>query len=339
MNQPEIAVVGAGGWGTALALLLAREGRRVTLWARDPAKACALAATRVNEWYLPGHRLPDEVEITADLVRVARSPYLILAVPSQVLRRVWQKLAPYVQDAHTVLNVAKGIEVATGLRLSQVLLQVPSALQPHRLAVLSGPNHAEEVAAGLPAASVVASDDDGTATLWQRLLMAPMFRVYTSDDLLGVELGGALKNVIALAAGIAEGLGYGDNTKAAIITRGLAEMSRLGVAMGARAITFGGLSGVGDLVATCNSRYSRNTTAGRRIGQGAAVDEVLRSTSQVIEGIPTCRAVMGLAARYGVEMPITRAVASVLFEGKRPKEAVAELMGRHPKSELETLYP
>lgn len=339
MSQPEIAVVGAGGWGTALALLLAREGRPVTLWARDPAKASVLAKTRVNEAYLPGHRLPEAVEITSDLRRVARCSYLILAVPSQALRGIWTQLAPFVRDDHTVLNAAKGIEVATGLRLSQVLLQVPSALRQDRLAVLSGPNHAEEVAANLPTTSVVASVGTATAALWQSLLMAPMFRVYTSDDLLGVELGGALKNVIALAVGIADGLGYGDNTKAAIITRGLAEMSRLGVAMGARAITFSGLSGLGDLVATCNSRYSRNASAGRRIGQGATVDEVLRATPQVVEGIPACRAALGLAARYGVEMPITRAVAAVLFEGKRPKEAVAELMGRDPKSELETLYP
>lgn len=339
MIAEEIGVVGAGGWGTALALMLGRERRSVVLWARDPAKASALAAARVNQAYLPGYWLPEAVEVTSDLKRVTRCPHLILAVPSQSLRSVWTQLVPWIRSEHAVLNAAKGIEVSTGQLLSQVLLEAPSALEPERLAVLSGPNHAEEVAAGLPTASVVASNASDTAALWQNLLMGPSFRVYTSDDLLGVELGGALKNVIALAAGIADGLGYGDNTKAAIITRGLAEISRLGVAMGARAITFSGLAGVGDLVATCNSPYSRNASAGRRIGQGATVEEVLRSTLKVVEGVPTCRAALDLAARFRVEMPITRAVGDVLFAGKKPKEAVSELMGRGPKSEIEALYP
>lgn len=339
MNRRGIGIVGAGGWGTALALLLGRENRQVTLWVREPAKADALSRSRVNETYLPGHALPESVEVTADLARVASRLHLILAVPSQALRSVWTDLAPLLTPDHTVVNAAKGIEVSTTLRLSEVLLGVPSALKPGRFAVLSGPNHAEEVAAGLPTTSVVAASEPSTAAEWQDLLMTPMFRVYTSDDVIGVELGGALKNVIALAAGIADGLGYGDNTKAAIITRGLAEMSRLGVAMGARAITFSGLSGVGDLIATCQSAHSRNASAGRRIGQGAAVSDVLGSTPKVIEGVPTCRAALALAERFGVEMPITHAVGNVLFGGKKPKEAVGELMGRGPKSELEALYP
>lgn len=338
MNRRGVGVVGAGGWGTALALLLTRAGHPVTLWVRDPHRAQELAATRVNEAYLPGHRLPETVEVTSDLRQVARHEELILAVPSQALRAIWTQLSPHVTHRHRILNAAKGIEVSTALRLSEVLLHIPSSLTNERLAVLSGPNHAEEVAAGLPTASVVAALSPETAALWQDRLMTPMFRVYTSDDVIGVELGGALKNVIALAAGIADGLGYGDNTKAAIITRGLAEISRLGVAMGAHPLTFSGLSGVGDLIATCTSPHSRNAQAGRLIGQGMAAADVTGRSRKVIEGIPSCRAALDLAARSGVEMPLTRAVASVLFEQKDPQDAVAELMSRGPTTELEALY-
>lgn len=339
MKEQGISVVGAGGWGTALALLLARAGRKVTLWARDPAKAQRLARHRVNETYLPGHRLPETVDVTSQLAEAAQNEAIILAVPSQAVRALWTQLAPLITGRHSILNAAKGIEVATSLTLSQVLLEGPSPLKEQRLAVLSGPNHAEEVAAGLPTASVVAAYAAETAERWQSLMMTSMFRVYTSDDVLGVELGGALKNVIALAAGIADGLGYGDNTKAAIVTRGLAEISRLGVAMGADPLTFSGLSGVGDLVATCLSRHSRNARAGRLIGQGASAADVMNRSPQVIEGIPTCQAALQLSERYGVELPITKAVASVLFEGKSPRDAVAELMGREPTSERRTLFP
>jgi len=337
VKDAAVGIVGAGGWGSALSILLARRGRRVALWARDPAKAERLRTTRVNETYLPGHRLPEAVEVTSELEEVARLPFLILAVPSQGLRSVWERLSPYITPMHSVVNTAKGIEIATGRRLSEVLLD-GGKLDKRQLAVLSGPNHAEEVAKGLPTATVVAAYQAETAGAWQELLMAPMFRVYTSDDVVGVELGGALKNVIALAAGIADGLGFGDNTKAAIITRGLVEIARLGIAMGAHPITFSGLSGVGDLVATCSSTHSRNARAGRLIGQGVPVEDVIRSTPMVIEGIPTCRAALVLAERMGVEMPITKAVSDVLFGGKRPETAVWELMGRDPKSELLDLF-
>lgn len=332
-----VGVVGAGGWGSALALMLARQGKRVVLWVRDAARASRLARSRINDPYLPGHALPELVEVTADLKTVAEPRHLILAVPSQALRSVWERMMPWVRPDHSVVNAAKGIEIATGRRLSEVLLE-SGGLDRSRLAVLSGPNHAEEVAQGLPTTTVVASHDPRTAAEWQELLMAPMFRVYTSDDVIGVELGGALKNVIALACGIADGLGFGDNTKAAIITRGLAEIARLGIALGARPITFSGLSGVGDLVATCYSAHSRNSRAGRRIGQGVPVREVIDSTPMVIEGIPTCRAACLVAERVGVEMPITRAVSDVLFGGKRPGDLVWELMGRDPKSEHLDLF-
>jgi len=235
-----------------------------------------------------------------------------------------------------VLNTAKGLELATARRLSEVLLE-SKALRPEQLAVLSGPNHAEEVAQGLPTATVVAAPDPRSAAMWQELLLSPSFRVYTSSDVAGVELGGALKNVIALACGIASGLGLGDNAKAAIVTRGLAEITRLGVAAGAHPITFSGLSGVGDLVATCFSAHSRNARAGWLIGQGVSVEEVVRSTPMVIEGIPTTRAALALAERLGVEMPITKAVSEVLFAGRNPAELIGELMGRDPKSEMPAL--
>jgi len=337
MMDAAIGIVGAGGWGSALAILLASRGRCVTLWARDEAKVRRLSCSRVNEPYLPGIAFPASVEFTSDLEAVARHRYLILAVPAQGVRGLWQRLAPLIRPGHLVLNTAKGIELTTGKRLSELLLE-NGALRREQLAVLSGPNHAEEVARGLPTATVVAAHASETALAWQELLMTPVFRVYTSDDVTGVELGGALKNVIALACGIADGLGYGDNTKAAIITRGLAETARLGIALGAHPITFSGLSGVGDLIATCYSSHSRNTRAGRLIGKGVSINEVIGSTPMVIEGIPTCRAALVLAQRMGVEMPITQAVSDVLFGGKNPSELVSGLMGRDPKAEHLDLF-
>jgi len=328
-----IAIVGAGGWGTALAVMLARAGRRVTLLARRTEQAKRLSERRLNEEYLPGITLPPTVKVTADTEEALVQRHVLLAVPSQSLRETWIRLIPLLRSTHTVANAAKGLEIASGMRLSQVLEALPSPVDPGRLAVLSGPNHAEEVGRGQPTTSVVASRSPETAEVWQDLLMTPTFRVYTNDDLIGVELGAALKNVIAIGAGICDGLGFGDNTKAALLTRGLAEMSRLGVAMGARALTFSGLSGMGDLIATCTSRHSRNARAGRAIGSGEPVEAVIAATSMVIEGIPTCKAAIGLAHKAGVEMPITEAVGEVLFNGKEPRIAVAELMGRGPKDE------
>lgn len=332
-----LGVVGAGGWGTALAVLLAKKGFEVVLWARRSEHVSELRTARENKAYLPGVPLPETVQVTGDLHEVAECRRLILAVPSQALRSLWERLRPLLNGDAAVLNAAKGLEARTGLRLSQVLEEV--GFPPGRIAVLSGPNHAEEVGRGLPTTSVVAGRSRALIEEWQELLMGSTFRVYTNEDVIGVELGGALKNVIALAAGISDGLGFGDNTKAALITRGLAEMSRLGAAMGANVITFSGLAGMGDLIATSTSTHSRNTQAGLAIGRGATLEEVLRSTPMVIEGVPTCRAALALAAAHGVEMPITRAVAQVLFEGKSPSQAVAELMGRGPKSELEALFP
>lgn len=327
-------MVGAGGWGTALAVMLARAGRSVLLWARRPEHAARLAQERVNDPYLPGIAIPPGVRVTADLEEAARAPFIILAVPSQAVRVTWRALAPHLSSGHTLAVAAKGLESGTGLRLSQVIASEPGPLPPTRLVVLSGPNHAEEVGRGLPTTSVVAASDPQVGEAWQELLMNAAFRVYTNEDVIGVELGGALKNVIALGAGISDGLGFGDNTKAALITRGLAEMARLGAALGARVLTFSGLSGMGDLIATCTSGHSRNARAGRAIGAGTPPDAVVAATPMVIEGIPTCRAALGLARATGVEMPITEAVGAVLFGGKPPRQAVSELMSRGPKDEL-----
>ncbi len=334
MGRVRVAIVGAGGWGTALAVMLAHHGREVALWARRSEHAGALRSTRVNATYLPKVALPESIQITDDLTDIAAAPFIILAVPSQALRQTWSALAPLLQSHHTIANAAKGLEIETGRRLSEVLSAGRCKVPAVNIAVLSGPNHAEEVGRGLPTTSVIAAGSPGTAESWQEVLMGSAFRVYTNDDVIGVELGGALKNVIALAAGICDGLGFGDNTKAALLTRGLAEMSRLGVAMGAHPLTFSGLSGMGDLIATCTSDHSRNTRAGRLIGQGQSVEAILAESAMVVEGVPTCRAALSLAAARNVDMPITQAVGDVLFEGKSPKQAVQELMARGPKDEL-----
>lgn len=332
-----VAVVGAGGWGTALAVLMARNGHQVTLWARRPEAAERLLRTRENAAYLPGVTIPPNVDVTVDFTDVEPCPFVVLAVPSQTLRGIWQALAPRLGEGHLIINAAKGIELSSGLRLYEVLQQERAGVREDAIAVLSGPNHAEEVGLDLPTTSVVASPWSQTAEAWQELLMGPTFRVYTTHDVIGVELGGALKNVIALAAGICDGLGYGDNTKAALLTRGLAEMARLGVALGAHPLTFSGLSGMGDLIATCTSSHSRNTRAGRAIGQGRTLEEITAQSGMVIEGVPTCQAALRLAQQHGVEMPITHAVRDVVIGGKSPQEAVLELMQRGPKDELDAI--
>lgn len=331
-----ISIIGAGAWGTALAVLLGTGGVPVLLWCRRAELADRLHCTRRNEAYLPGIRLPDSVEVTARLERAAdASRHLVLAVPSQALRTIARRLASALHAEHRILVASKGLEAESGRRLSEVLQEAVPHLPPAHIAVLSGPNHAVEVARGVPSASVVASAAPETAREWQEILMQPSFRVYRCDDVIGVELGGALKNVIALAAGIADGLGYGDNSRAALATRGLAEMVRLGVALGARPPTYFGLAGVGDLMVTCNSRHSRNRRAGEAIGRGAEPASVKWLQGHAVEGIPTCAAAHCLALRHGVDMPIVHAIYRVLFEGAHPRQAVNDLMRRDPKEEWE----
>ncbi|HET7559046.1 MAG TPA: NAD(P)H-dependent glycerol-3-phosphate dehydrogenase, partial [Limnochordia bacterium] len=315
----------------------ARTGQAVVLWCRREEQARALCAERTNAVYLPGVPFPDGVSATADLAEaLRRCDDVLLAVPAQSLRALAEQIAPHLRPAHRFLSLAKGLEIATGLRMSQVLAAV-LPVAPERIAALSGPNHAEEVGRGLPTAGVVASAYPPAAEHFQALLMNPSFRLYTNPDLAGVELAGALKNVIALATGIADGLGFGDNSRAALITRGLAEIGRLGQRLGAQPLTFAGLAGMGDLIATCTSRHSRNARAGRLVGEGASIAEVTKATPMAIEGVPTTRAAIALARRAGVEMPICQAVYDVLFQGVEPRSRVDALMRREARTELDAL--
>lgn len=331
-----VSIVGGGGWGTALAASVGGQGIPVKLWVRRPEQAKQMQIERENKVHLPGVLLPPSVTVTDHLEDVAAfSNFIILVVPSQAVRSVVGRLAPHLTSEHRILNASKGLEIDTHLRMSQVIGETVQRIDPARIACISGPNHAEEVGLGIPSATVVAAPDEAVATEWQEILMTEALRVYTTSDLIGVELGGALKNVIALAAGISDGLGFGDNTRAALVTRGLAEMVRLGTALGARPLTFSGLAGIGDLMATCNSRHSRNRSAGEAIGRGLPLESVVENTVNVIEGIPTCKAVVGLAKKFDVDMPISESVYGILYQREDPRSTVSMLMSRGPKSEWE----
>jgi len=330
-----IAIIGAGSWGTALSIVLGGAGHPVRLWARRQEAAEAISRTRHNPDYLPEFELPGSVSATADLAEAVDGAHIILlAVPSDGMRATCEQLAPHVRLGQGIISAAKGLEHGSGRRLSEVIAEMLGR-KGNPVAVLSGPNLAPEVAAGIATVSVVASVEEAFAREVQASFSTPRFRLYTNPDVLGVELGGALKNIIAIAAGACDGLGFGDNTKAALLTRGLAEITRLGLALGARAETFRGLSGVGDLVATCAGRKSRNHRVGYDLARGRRLAEVLADMAQVAEGVETTRAAHRLAERVGVEMPITAAVHAVLFEGLSPEEAVTALMTRSWRDELE----
>ena len=330
-----IAVIGAGSWGTALAVSLAGEGGHdVALWARREDAAEAMRQTRRNAEYLPGATLPEALHVTSDLEEaVAGRDLWVVAVPSQSVRHVAGTLAGFVTPEHTVVSVAKGIETGTLLTTSQVLIETLPAADPSRIGVLYGPSHAEEVGGQLPTTVVVAMADDAEAERVQAAFMTDTLRVYRNADVIGVEIAGSVKNVMALAAGMCDGVGLGDNAKAAMVTRGLAEVKRLGLAMGADPLTFAGLAGIGDLVVTCFSKHSRNRHVGEEVGKGRPLDEVQDEMNMVAEGVKTTRSALALAHKYDVEMPITEAVHAILFEGKAPEEAVCELMTRTPKRE------
>lgn len=333
----KVAVIGAGGWGTALSILLARKGYRVALWARRAEFIEELAREGENRPYLPGVPLPAGVEPVSELtLAMEGASCVVLCPPSQAMGEVCRRLAPHLPSSlRALVSASKGLETSTLLRLSQVITRELPPLFHSRIAVLSGPNFSHEVARGLPAATVVASPDAALASAVQDIFMTDRFRVYTTTDLVGVEMGGALKNVIAIGVGIAEGLGLGHNARAALITRGLAEIRRLGVAVGARAATFTGLSGLGDLVLTCTGLYSRNRKAGQELGSGRSLEEVTRETPMVIEGVPTTQAAYRLSRLLGVSMPITEEIFAVLFEGRPLREAVNRLMTRERTRELE----
>lgn len=323
------AVIGSGGWGTAIALLLASKGNDVYLWSWQQAETDRLNNDRENKEFLPGIKFPQNIYCTHDMKEcVEGAEVVVTAAPSPATRTTAKQLAPYIKEGQKIVNISKGLEGT--LRLSQVYEQeIPQA----DISVMSGPSHAEEVSRGLPTTNVIASKNECSAKALQEIFMKDNFRVYTASDVAGVELGGSLKNVIALCAGISDGLGYGDNTKAALMTRGLAEIARLGKAMGAKEETFMGLSGIGDLIVTCTSMHSRNRRAGILIGKGKTLKETLDEVHMVVEGVNTATAAYNLGKKYGVETPIIDQAYAVLYEGLNPREAVDNLMTREKKSE------
>ena len=335
----KVGIIGAGSWGTALSLLLHKNGNQVTVWSALEDEIAMLLAEPEQKDKLPGVKLPEDMIFTTDLEEAVKdSEVLILAVPSPFTRSTAERMSPYMKEGQIIVNVAKGIEEKTLMTLSEIIEQeIPAA----EVAVLSGPSHAEEVGRGIPTTIVVGTGRKETAERLQNLFMNEVFRVYTSSDVLGIELGAALKNVVALAAGIADGLGYGDNTKAALITRGIAEIARLGISMGGRIETFYGLTGIGDLIVTCASMHSRNRRAGILIGKGYTMEAAMKEVKMVVEGVYSAKAGYALAQKYQVSMPIIEQVNRVLFEGASAADAVKELMLRDKKVEnidLRTLY-
>ena len=335
----KVGIIGAGSWGCALSLLLHNNGNQITVWSIMEDEINMLKIEHEHKDKLPGVILPDDMEFTTDLEEaVSGKDVLVMAVPSPFTRSTSAKMAPYITDGQKIINVAKGIEETTLMTLSEIIEQeIPGA----EIAVLSGPSHAEEVGKGIPTTIVVGAKNKETAEYLQNLFMSNVFRVYTSSDVLGIELGAALKNVVALAAGMADGLGYGDNTKAALITRGIAEIARLGISMGGRIETFYGLTGIGDLIVTCASMHSRNRRAGILIGKGASMEEAMAEVKMVVEGVYSAKAGYALAQKYNVPVPIIEQVNKILFEGMSAKDAVNELMLRDKKVEnidLRKLY-
>jgi glycerol-3-phosphate dehydrogenase (NAD(P)+) len=330
-----IAVLGAGSWGTTLAILLADNSHSVTLWSYRNSDAERMRAIRENPDFLPGIHISDSIQISDDLsAAVADKEMIVAAVPSQYLRSVIERIRDRISPRVTVVNVAKGIENTSLLTMSEMIQEVIPGITPSRITTLSGPSHAEEVSRKIPTTVVAASADIATARLVQSVFMVPHFRVYASEDIRGVEMGGSLKNVIAIAAGIIDGANLGDNTKAAVMTRGIAEIARVGVAMGAHVRTFSGLSGIGDLMVTCMSRHSRNRYVGVEIGKGRKLEDILGEMVMIAEGVATTQSAYDLSRKVGVETPIVDQVHKILFEGKDPLKACHDLMTRDPKGEL-----
>ncbi|MFJ5889406.1 NAD(P)H-dependent glycerol-3-phosphate dehydrogenase [Streptomyces californicus] len=334
MTHPaKVAVFGTGSWGTAFAVILADAGCEVTLWGRRPELAEAVNTTHTNPDYLPGIALPETIRATTDAAEALRgAEFAFLVVPSQTLRANLADWAPHLEPETVLVSLMKGVELGTAELMSEVIADV-TEVSADRIAVVSGPNLAKEIAGRRPAAAVVACADESVAQRLQAACHTAYFRPYTNTDVVGCELGGAVKNVIGLAVGIADGMGLGDNTKGSLITRGLAETTRLGVAMGADPLTFSGLAGLGDLVATCSSPLSRNHTFGTNLGRGMTLQETIAVTKQTAEGVKSCESVLALARRHGVDMPITETVVSIVHEGKSPVVAVKELMSRSAKAE------
>lgn len=326
----KIAVIGSGSWGTALAVMFDKYGHDVAMWSFKEEEARRIIEDKEHKEFLPGVKISDSLKIvTSPEEAVKGADIIINAIPSKFIRVNMEKFVPFVKEEQIIVNVSKGIEEGTLLRLSQVLQEI---FPKNKVFTLCGPSHAEEVARDIPTACVISGDDLETAKMLQNEFMNSMFRVYVNSDVIGVEMGAALKNVIALAAGMTDGLGFGDNTKAALMTRGMTEITRLGVAMGADVMTFAGLSGIGDLIVTCTSMHSRNRRAGILIGQGKTLKEAVEEVHMVVEGVNTAKAAKALANKYNVDMPITEEINKVLFEDKPARDAVLDLMmreGRH----------
>lgn len=331
----KVVILGSGSWGTGLAVSLANHYETLTLWCRNAEQAEDMKTFRKNSKYLPKVHLSDNIQITTDLEATVRdADIVVMSVPSQSVREMALKIKPFLKNEAIIVNTAKGLEAGTHLRLSQVIEEViPDAGE--RIVVLYGPSHAEEVGQNLPTLIVASSSNPLAASKVQDLFMSPTFRVYTNDDVVGVEIGGALKNIIALATGIAFGMGFGDNAQAGLLTRGMMEISRLGLKLGAQYVTFAGLTGIGDLVVTCTSMHSRNRRAGIALGQGKRLNDVLNDMGMVVEGVTTTKAAVELARSLDVSMPIAEQMYAVLFEDADVHQAVANLMGRSKKSEKE----
>ena len=332
----KISVIGSGGWGIALAILLHKNGHNLTIWSFDKKEAEELKTTRENKTKLPNILLPEDIKVTDDLKEAVNDKdILILAAPSKAIRSVSKSLKNIIKDNQIIVNVAKGLEEDTLETMTDIIEEELKGKKP-QVAVLSGPSHAEEVGKGIPTTCVVSAHNKELTLYLQNIFMNPSFRVYTSPDMLGIEIGGAFKNVIALAAGIADGLNYGDNTKAALITRGIKEIASLGVAMGGEQSTFYGLTGLGDLIVTCASMHSRNRRAGILLGQGKTLDEAIKEVNMVVEGVYSAKSALMAAKKYNVEIPIIEQVNAVLFENKNAAEAVNELMIRDKKLEIQS---
>ncbi|MDV5120954.1 MAG: NAD(P)H-dependent glycerol-3-phosphate dehydrogenase [Candidatus Scalindua sp.] len=336
-NKKKISVLGTGGWGTALSIVLHNKGHNVTLWGSTPDYVEYLKKHRENKKYLKGIEIPSDLKITSDIAEAQiETDLIVIAIPTPYVRKTIKPFKDHCLPGTPIVSVIKGIENETLMRGSEILRDV---LGEQPIALLLGPSHAEEVARKLPTTVVIACNDIQVAKEIQDIFITERFRVYTNTDVIGVEIGTSIKNVIAIAAGICDGLGFGDNSKAALITRGLAEMTRLGVAMGGQRDTFSGLAGLGDLITTCVSPYGRNRLVGEQIAKGKKLSQILEEMDQVAEGILTTKSVCKLANKYNVEMPITKEIYNVLFEDKDPIKAVNELMVRKPKSEIEEIYP
>ncbi len=341
----KVAVLGAGSWGTALAKLLGEKGIYTSLWSRDEGLAKAMKATKENEKYLPGHKLPENVAFSAELEASLReSQVLLFVVPAQITRKLARQVAQIllrnqqIATPEAVCCASKGIEIGSLSTMSQVLEEELPKYLHGKVAILSGPSFAQEVASKKPTAVTIASTDAGVARRIQELFSTDYFRVYSSLDMVGVQLGGALKNVLAIAAGISDGMGFGDNARAALITRGLAEMARLGVRCGANPITFAGLAGMGDLVLTCTGSLSRNRHVGLKLGQGLSLEQILAEMNNVAEGVKTAEAAYNMGKKFGVELPISEAVYQVLYEGLHPGKAVKQLMSRPLRTEFGSVF-